>query len=76
MKIPFDKVVVRYLTLYEETRLENLRHSSPGFHIELGTDGLIVSGEKQLVEKFRDRIHNFAEEGLLFFPFYALVRSW
>ena len=64
VKIPLDKVVVRYLTLYEEALLENLRRSSSGLNIVKGSDALIVSGENLLVENCRARIHNFAVTGL------------
>ncbi|XP_028398972.1 protein mono-ADP-ribosyltransferase PARP14-like [Dendronephthya gigantea] len=49
-RVRLQKAVLRYLSTYGETTLEGLRLSSPGLKIEIGSEALVLSGEKPLVE--------------------------
>ncbi|CAB4035770.1 Hypothetical predicted protein [Paramuricea clavata] len=58
-RVPLSKVVLRYLSLHEENRFDNLRLSSTGLNIVIGRDALIVSGEKPLVDNCCTSIQQF-----------------
>jgi hypothetical protein len=67
VSIPLDKAVLRYLCLYGKTLLEGL---SVGLKITQSSNGLIVSGEKRVVENRCARIHH-TSKGSFFFAFYT-----
>jgi hypothetical protein len=58
-RVPLSKVVLRYLSLHGENLFDGLRMSSPGLNIVIGSDALVVSGEKPSVDNCCTSIQQF-----------------
>jgi hypothetical protein len=58
-RVPLSKIVLRYLSLHGENLFDGLRMSSPGLNIVIGSDALVVSGEKPSVDNCCTSIQQF-----------------
>ncbi|CAB3996938.1 poly [ADP-ribose] polymerase 14-like, partial [Paramuricea clavata] len=64
-RVPLSKIVLRYLDLHGGNLFDGLRMSSPGSNIVIGSDALVVSGERPLVDNCCTSIQQFTR-GLKF----------
>ena len=58
-RVPLSKIVLRYISLHGGNLFDGLRMSSPGLNIVIGSDALVVSGERPLVDNCCTSIQQF-----------------